>query len=258
MDFPKWGWWGLCTRNQDKELLRFLCQCTSANIRPRSKHFGQKMFFLVNVKKKGSIHSDEYRTIKKKQNLQNILKKCLHWTNVAFQSFANPPRLTVIGNIRILFSDHFPGPLACTPTDLVSKKKAAVQFSLFSALAAFFWPGCQRPPVDKRETQRAAKIGVHAAGQKSSLFRLVLELKQKYVLPSIHLRLIFRNWKSTDFNNLTIYSIYMADVWNMKASIILFWLLHSIFCSAFCFFMFAFWLSWLGLITMIRKYYLKS
>ena len=51
---------------------------------------------------------------------------------------------------------------------------------------------------------------------------------------------------------------YMADVWNMKASIILFLLLHSIFYSAFWFFMFAFWLSWLGLITMIRKYYLKS
>ena len=144
MDFPKWGWWGLCTRNQDKELLRFLCQCTSANIRPRSKHFAQKMFYSGQRKKiEGSIHSDEYRTIKKKQNHQNILKRGLHWTNIAFQSFANPPQLTVIGNIRILFSDHFPGPLACTPTDLVSKKKAnisaAVQFSLFSALAAFLW-----------------------------------------------------------------------------------------------------------------------
>ena len=100
---------------------------------------GRKCFFGQRKKIEGSIHSAEYRTIKKKQNLQNILKKGLHWTNIAFQSFANPPRLTVIGNIRILFSDHFPGPLACTPTDLVSKKKAAVQFSLFSALAAFFW-----------------------------------------------------------------------------------------------------------------------
>ena len=170
MDFPKWGWWGLCTRNQDKELLRFLCQCTSANIRPRSKHFGQKMFFLVNVKKKGSIHSDEYRTIKKKQNLQNILKKCLHWTNIAFQSFANPPRLTVIGNIRILFSDHFPGPLACTPTDLVSKKKPRCNFRCSVHLLHFCDPGCQRPPVDKRETQRAAKIGVHAELSKNPVF----------------------------------------------------------------------------------------
>ena len=172
-----------------------------------------------------------YRTIKKKQNLQNILKKCLHWTNIAFQSFANPPRLTVIGNIRILFSDHFPGPLACTPTDLVSKKKPTFpprcNFRCSVHLLHFCDPLLtlvSKATCGQAGDSKSSENWSTRGCPKIRFFRLVLELKQKYVLPSIHLRLIFINWKSTDFNNLTIYSTWqMYEIWKQVS-----------FCFYFC------------------------
>ena len=107
-----------------------------------------------------------------------------------------------------MLSDSFPGPLAHKQTHRVKKLQkiaSAVQFSLLSALAALFSdppnPGVKRPPVDKRETQRAVKIRV-CPRPKIHFCQIALGIGRKVsALSTIHLRLISIQGKFTDFIN---------------------------------------------------------